>query len=117
MATWCTACVVEIPEFKALRAAFSEDQLAMFAVPIDQKDSSDMLRAWQAKIDPPYELLVDLPTSDVEKVKKVIASELRDERRVPATIVTDSDGRVLLTCWDAPSISELRKLLWKSDMH
>ena len=55
--------------------------------------------------------------ADVEKVKKVIATELRDERRVPATIVTDSTGRVVLTCWYAPSISELRELLWNSDMH
>ena len=36
---------------------------------------------------------------------------------VPATIVTDSAGRVVLTCWDAPSISEVRKLLWKSELH
>jgi len=55
-----------------------------------------------------------LSGDEVDRVKRVIATDLRDTSRVPATIVTDSAGRVLLTRWDAPARSELRKLLWET---
>jgi hypothetical protein len=54
-----------------------------------------------------------LPAADVDKVKEVIAAELRDTSHVPATIVTDSTGRVLLPDWGVPSVSKLRELLWR----
>ena len=112
MATWCAACATEVPELRKLRDAFSESELLMFGVPVDGEDTPSKLRAWRDKVGPPYELLIDLSQSDVAVVKGAIASELRDTKRLPATIVTNSSGRVLLSSWGVPARSELRKLLW-----
>jgi peroxiredoxin len=114
MATWCTACATEVPELRKLREAFSKNELAMFGVPVDGEDTPTKLRSWRDKFAPPYDLLIALPQSDVAVVKGAIAAELKDTKRLPATIVTDSSGRVLLSSWGVPSISELRKLLWSS---
>ena len=114
MATWCTACATEVPELRKLREAFSPTELAMFGVPVDGEDTPSKLRSWRDKFSPPYNLLIGLPQSDVAIVRGAIASELKDTRRLPAAIVTDSSGRILLSSWDIPSISELRKLMWNS---
>ncbi len=115
MATWCAICAAEMPELNALRSAFSKDQLSMFGVPIDENDTPAMLAAWADKLEPPYELLIGLPQSEVARAKAAIKAELHDESRTPATLVTDSDGNVVLATWEVPSISELRKLLWMEE--
>ena len=42
-----------------------------------------------------------------------LRAELLDTARVPASIVTDASGRVLLARWGAPTVSEIRELLWR----
>ena len=113
MATWCTACVTELPEFHRLREAFGEDELAMYSVPVDGEDSRDMLQSWLAEYTPPYELLTGIAKSEIDKVNETILAELRADA-VPATFVTDATGQVLIARWGVPSVSDLRKLLWMS---
>lgn len=113
VATWCVACVEELPEFHQLRAAFGDHELAMFGVPIDKEEGSELLESWTAERKPPYEVLSGLAAAEVDKVNRVVVSELRLDAP-PAALVTDSAGRVLLSRWGVPSVSELRKLLWLS---
>ena len=111
MATWCAACVTEMPELNALRAAFTEDELAMIAVPVDGEDTADKLKRWAEKYEPPYQLLTGIAKAQVDKVNRVILRELRTEA-VPATFLTDSTGQVLIARWGVPSISAVRRWLW-----
>ena len=111
MATWCVACVTEMPEMNAMREAFSEDELAMYAVPVDAEETVELIEGWAEKHDPPYELLTGIDSSEVDKVNQVILEKLRADA-VPATFLTDNGGRVLIARWGVPSISEVRKWLW-----
>ncbi|MEE9180534.1 MAG: ASPIC/UnbV domain-containing protein [Vicinamibacteria bacterium] len=114
MATWCVACVDEMPEFRALRAAFSPDELAIFGVPVDKEDSESMLEAWESKHRPPYEILKGIEMAEVDKVNAVTATELHSTA-VPATFLTDASGRVLVARWGVPSISDVERYLWEYD--
>ena len=113
MATWCVTCVEEMPEFRHLRAAFSQDELAMYGLPIDPEDDEATLQGWFEDKQPPYELLIGLPEPEVARANEIVMSELRFDG-VPAAIVTDASGRVVLARWGVPSVSDLRKLLWMS---
>ncbi len=113
MATWCVACVEEMPEFNALRQAFSPQDLAMHAVPVDAEDSAEMLAAWSGKHKPPYEIAAGIERSQVDRVNEVTLAELRTEA-VPATFIVDASGRVLLARWGVPTVSDIRKFLWQN---
>ena len=110
MATWCVACLEEMPEFRHLRAAFSQDELAMYGLPIDPEDDEATLQSWFEDKKPPYDLLIGLPEPEVTRVNEIVMSELRFDG-VPAAIVTDASGRVVLARWGVPTVSALRKLL------
>jgi thiol-disulfide isomerase/thioredoxin len=112
MATWCVACVGEMPEFNALRAAFGAEELAIYAVPVDAEDTASMLAAWAAKHQPPYEIAVGIGRGEVDQVNAVTLAELRTEA-VPATFLTDAAGQVLLARWGVPTISDVRRFLWE----
>ena len=112
MATWCTACVEEMPEFNALRQAFSPEELTMRAVPVDAEDSAEMLAAWSGKHKPPYEIAAGIERSEVDRVNEVTLAELRTEA-VPATFIVDASGQVLLARWGVPTISSIKKFLWQ----
>lgn len=110
MATWCAACRSELPQFRRLRAAFASPQLAMAAVPIDMAESKEVVEAWGAAHKPVYDLLTGLSEAQVSSVKDLVLEELKLDA-VPATIVTDGAGGVLLAQWGPPTISKIRELL------
>jgi len=112
MATWCVACVDEMPELRALRAAFDDRDLTIVAIPVDQEDTADMLEAWAAKYRPPYEIAVGIDAAEVARVNEVTLAELRAEA-VPATFLTDAEGRVLMARWGVPTVSDVRGYLWR----
>jgi len=112
MATWCVACVEEMPEFEALRSRFTDQELAIVAVPVDAEDTSKMLEAWAAKHQPPYKIAYGIDPDAVAQVNDVTLAELRAEA-VPATFLTDRDGRVLVARWGVPTISDVRRALWQ----
>ena len=110
MATWCAACRSELPQFRTLRAAFSPEELSLAAVPIDTAESRELVEAWGAAHEPPYQLLSRFAETEVSAVKDLVLETLQLDA-VPATIVTDASGGVLLTQWGPPSISKIRELL------
>ncbi len=112
MATWCVACVGELSEFNALRAAFKPEDLAIYAVPVDAKDTQSMLAAWAARYQPPYEIMAGINRIEVDQVNAVTMAELRTEA-VPATFLTNAEGQVLIARWGVPTISDVRRLLWE----
>ena len=113
VATWCDDCTGENPDLQALRTFFTEDALAMYGIPIDRADTRELLESWSEGVAPSYHLLMDLSESERSNIENVLYAELRDFGRVPASIVTDSEGRVLLARWGVPTVSDVRRLLWK----
>ena len=110
MATWCTACKGEMPQFRRLRAAFTPRDLGLFGVPIDPSEGPARIEAWDATNRPAYRLLRGLTATHVAAVKSLVLDELKMDA-VPASIVTDGAGNVLLARWGPPSISQIRELL------
>ncbi len=112
MATWCVACVAEMPEFHALREAFNDRDLTIVAVPVDLNDTAKMLEGWTSKYQPPYKIAVGIGPEEVACVNAVTLAELRAEA-VPATFLIDSRGRVLIARWGVPTVSDVRGFLWQ----
>jgi thiol-disulfide isomerase/thioredoxin len=110
MATWCTACKGEMPQFRRLRAAFGPRDVGLFGVPIDPSEGPTQIKAWGAANRPAYGLLMGLSETQVASVKSLVLDQMKLDA-VPASIVTDAAGNVLLTQWGPPSISKLRELL------
>lgn len=106
-ATWCQACVDDLPQVALLREAFPE--VAFFGVPVEPRDTPEKLRRWAARHDPAYRLLTDLGEPQRDAVRGHVSRTLGREG-VPATIVTDAEGHVLRTQWGVPTLSQLRAI-------
>ena len=110
VATWCAPCLDELPSLNLLKTTFTSDELEIFGVPYDPEESSDALRAWAERYEPPYRILSELSLEQRGAVIDGALDALRIEG-LPAAIVTDTHGDVLLVRWGPPSVSELRVLL------
>ena len=104
MATWCAACKRELPQLQRLRALFDKEKIAMFGVPIDANDDQEKLKAYMARYQPAYELLLDFGKTEVELIQQHIKNTLKMDG-LPATVVTDGEGYVLRTMWGNRSCS------------
>ena len=98
-------------DMSPMEAGDREDELAMYAVPVDAEETVELIERWAEEHDPPYELLTGIDSSEVDKINQVILETLRADA-VPATFLTDNGGRVLIARWGVPSISAVRKWLW-----
>lgn len=110
MAAWCVACKQELPELANLRTIFSPQILQMYGIPVDEKETPDKLKAWIETNRPVYHLILNLSSKKIGQIKNYIIDTLKSDG-LPATIITDARGRVLLTKWGPPLVSEIRKLL------
>ncbi|MDD9937205.1 MAG: ASPIC/UnbV domain-containing protein [Myxococcales bacterium] len=108
-ATWCESCKGELPALSRLRKSFAASEVALFGVPIDPADDGAKLEAFVRDHDPAYAMLSSLPQTQRDATQAAIVAELQREG-LPASVVTDRDGRVLSAQWGAPSISTLRRL-------
>lgn len=110
MATWCTSCKKELPQFERIRSVFDRADVATYGVPIDENDTPSMLKSYVAQYKPAYTLLDQAGDDEIAAVKRIINDELGSEG-LPATIVTDARGRVLHVDWGVCSVSTLRRLV------
>ena len=110
MATWCPACNGEIPDLRRIRKRIGSDQLAMSAVPLDDGETDETLAAYQARNEPPYRFLQPLTSQEIASVRNALAAEL-GRSGFPATLITDSNGRIVDVRRGTPTISDIRKLL------
>jgi peroxiredoxin len=111
LATWCEGCRNEIARLRHLSRAFSTEELAMFGLPVDEKDDATLLRRWMDDLDPPYELLDELSKKQIDELKARLLVRLGAEV-LPATILTDRRGRVLAMMAGAPTVSRIREILF-----
>jgi len=110
MATWCAACTRMLPRVARLREVFSADEVALFGVPVDDKDDTEMLAEYVRKKSPSYVLLDDLNLARRAKMRKTVQATTGSEA-LPSTIATDARGRVLKAWSGVPSVSDVRQLL------
>ena len=110
VATWCVPCLDELPSLNLLRTTFTTDELEIFGVPYDAEETLDLLQAWSDLNKPPYRILSELNLEQRGTVIDGALDALRLEG-LPAAIITDSEGEVLLVRWGPPSVSEIRILL------
>lgn len=110
MFTTCASCKKQMPSVAHLKSELSDENVAIWGVPVKLEETPDELRAYVEKTNPAYEVLADLPMDERELVKTFIESAWND-LVTPSTIVTDSGGRILGTMQGVPTLSEIRKLL------
>lgn len=111
VATTCAACVAKLPDLAFLRSVFTDDQLVLYGVPTDPEDDAEELETWMSDHEPVYELVPETTPAELASVAAVLHERLGLKDALGATIVTDAEGRVLLTRIGTPSVSELRRLL------
>lgn len=114
MATWCGSCFKELPALKKLRESFDDADLAMVGVPYDEKEDAKALTVWERKNRPAYTVAATMPQGDVDSIKRVLIDELKIDA-LPATLITDRAGNILLTRFGPPTISEIHRLLFEAE--
>ena len=106
MASWCPACASHLPSLSYLKS----DDIALFGVPIDVNDTSEILSDYVARNSPAYEMLADLSTTDREIMSAFLGKAMRTEApALPSTIITDSEGNVLEVMKGIPTLSQVRR--------
>jgi thiol-disulfide isomerase/thioredoxin len=102
-ATWCEACMVEMPSIVALRQRYKDKGLEVVAVNVDENPEAVVPKAIR-------DLKIDFPVYRDSESK---LADLFDVRAIPLTVVINHDRRVLLIetgerDWNG---SEVHKLL------
>jgi peroxiredoxin len=112
MATWCAACLKELPALNELMPYFETSELAVVGVPCDPKDTPEMLQAWSDRFQPPYPVLTSITAEDQNAMLGVAEAILYQTDVLPFAVVTNAKGEVLLATWGLPTVSSLKRLLW-----
>ncbi len=107
MATWCEACVAELPDLRTFAAELAGAGLTMVGIPVDPADSSDALQAWVADHDPPWTLSDPGPEQRARLGEFLTAQAGREA--VPSWTLLDGDRRVLASGIGTPSRSALQR--------
>ena len=110
MATWCASCKRELPQGKRLTEAFAENEVEFYGIGIDTAESPDQLREYIEKWQPGYELLASLDNQTRDDFRNYLMQTLQSDA-LPCTVITSSDGRILKTVFDIPTVSDFRKML------
>ena len=81
-----------MPQLETLRAAFSEDELAMRGIPADPTDTREKLEAYVDEYHPAYQMALDLRPAEVRVVTVAVEPATGSEQAFPATLVFDANG-------------------------
>ncbi|MCG8425375.1 MAG: ASPIC/UnbV domain-containing protein [Proteobacteria bacterium] len=109
MATWCQACKAASFQARLSELYTAVDGLHIIGVPIDPDDIGAMLDQHAAKRDTSYELLGELTGPGRESINRLVEARLH-RQVLPASILTDRDGRVLLVKAGPPTLSDIRRV-------
>jgi hypothetical protein len=111
MSTACAMCMRSLPDLRALRDAFGDDELTLVGIPAFEEDTVQGLREYVEEQKPAYALQIGLPQEETKRVRETVAATLHGSgEETPASIVTDSNGRILTARWGVPTLSELKRL-------
>jgi len=110
MASWCQSCKKWLPQVQELHDAFDAGPVALFGVPIETQDTSEVLDKYVGKNQPAYELLGKLPEQGRISFRDYLRERLHTDA-LPASVVATADGQVLMTTTGVPTVSEIRRLL------
>lgn len=109
-ATWCEACKRELPQLARIRSHFPAGQLAMFGLPGDEKETPAQWQAYAEKYRPSYRMLSGISAAE----REVMHHALEEFAGVlPASVVTNHDGQVLLVTKGLPTLSQIARILLK----
>lgn len=109
MASWCPSCKRHLPYFQLVKNHFG-DQIQVVGVPVDPKDTEEVLQKYQDDFEPAYKLLTNLPNDDREKFDKAVLENLQTDV-LPSTILTTSNGTILRIEKGFPTVSDFEKLI------
>jgi ASPIC and UnbV/AhpC/TSA family len=110
-ATWCEACVHDLPLVTALRDTLGGDGVALFGLPIDGGEPPETVAAWTEARRPAYRVVADLTDEERAAVKALARQQLRRDDTLPTSFVTDAHGRLVQAMFGVPTVSDLRRLL------
>ena len=109
-ATWCPSCKASLPQLRALRDAFTPEELEMTGVPVDPGEGEEKLAAYATKYQPAYRLRTDLSPELAPSFSETLA-RITGLDALPSTLITAPDGAILVGIPGVPTISEIRSLL------
>jgi peroxiredoxin len=111
MSTFCAVCMKSIPDMRALRNAFGDDELTLVGIPVASVDTDQKLRDYVKIMKPAYAIQIGLPQEVTQRVRDLVTARLQaNGESTPASFVTDSTGRILAVQWGIPTLSELKQL-------
>ena len=110
VATWCPNCRKRLPQLALLRDHFSDGELAMVGLPIDENDNETKLTAYLEKHQPPYELHRSATPTERQAFSESVIQKIGSDV-LPATLIMDGKGTVLSVIAGVPTISDLKQLL------
>lgn len=84
-ATWCEACLIEMPTLEKLHASFSDRGVRVMAVSVDEEPAASISTMLQKK---PLKLPIFF--DDQQKL-----SDLFDVHAIPFTVIMNKQGRIL----------------------
>ncbi len=85
-ASWCTACMIEMPSIVQLQKSFGSKGLEIVAVNVDEKPEAVLPKTLK-------EMKIEFPVY-VDRETKL--SELFDVHAIPLTVILDSQRKVLM---------------------
>ena len=98
-ATWCPACVAEIPHLVDLRKMYGQEELAILAV---SNESPDVLRNFAAKKDMNYTVVTPAESLPVP---------FSNVRSIPTTFFIDPNGKIKLTALGLVPLDEAKAIV------
>ena len=109
MATWCPSCKKHLPQLALVRSAFEADSLEMYGLPVDPKDSPEMLAEYVARFHPAYRIVDSLSDADRTTLDAALAVDVKSDA-LPATIITNAAGQIIYASTGVATISDIRRL-------